>query len=665
VIKKLQNKSREQKKVYYIFGIGLICFLFLSLLFFSNFFSKLNLELTDNLYGQDSHIKDIIIIAIDDDSMVKIGTWPWSRDVYSQLLSKINQSKVIAFDISFFKNGSGDDEFVKAIENSQTPIVFGFEYMKIIKVKDELKGSEPMYPIESFYKFNNTYVGYVNVITNEDGKIRQLPLNLSEEKDNQMSLTEKVYQIFMGKEHKKELLNINFVGGPNTFETISFYDVISNNTNKYNQEYFKNKIIFVGSSSPNLNDNHFVPTSNGIPMPGVEIHANALNTMLTKSYLSYEKNIYVILSIFIIAIIISLFTIYLSTKLSIIFSLLILIGHQFSSIFFFANGTIINLVYVPLTIILTLICQIILIYNLEKKHKQELLSAFKKYVSKEVVEEIAKNPDKIKFGGEKKQLTILFSDIRSFTTISESMTPTELVSLLNEYLSIMTEIVMKNKGLVDKFIGDAIMAFWGAPLDNNQSEIDACNTALEMSKALDDLNKKRKEKNLKEINIGIGLNSGEAIVGNLGSKDRFDYTAIGDSVNTSSRYEGLTKYYGIRIIVGEKTYEKVKDKFIFRELDRVIVKGKKEITTIYELLCKKESNEENKTQKHFEKLSKDFHIALIQYRNRNFDVAKDLFAKIYEKNNDYPSFEMIKRCDENKLTPPNDNWEGELIMKDK
>jgi CHASE2 domain-containing sensor protein len=187
VIKKLQNKSREQKKVYYIFGIGLICFLFLSLLFFSNFFSKLNLELTDNLYGQDSHIKDIIIIAIDDDSMVKIGTWPWSRDVYSQLLSKINQSKVIAFDISFFKNGSGDDEFVKAIENSQTPIVFGFEYMKIIKVKDELKGSEPMYPIESFYKFNNTYVGYVNVITNEDGKIRQLPLNLSEEKDNQMS----------------------------------------------------------------------------------------------------------------------------------------------------------------------------------------------------------------------------------------------------------------------------------------------------------------------------------------------------------------------------------------------------------------------------------------------------------------------------------------------
>ena len=194
----------------------------------------------------------------------------------------------------------------------------------------------------------------------------------------------------------------------------------------------------------------------------------------------------------------------------------------------------------------------------------------------------------INLGGEKRNITIFFSDIRGFTTISEKLKPEELVHLLNEYLTEMTTIITDDEGLVDKYMGDAIMSFWGAPLEQpNHAEM-ACSSSLKMMKKLKELQNKWKKEGIPSFDIGIGLNSGEAIVGNMGSSNRFDYTAMGDSVNLASRMEGLNKIYGTNIIITENTQKVVKDKFETRKLDVVQVKGKKKPVYIYELIFEKD-----------------------------------------------------------------------------
>ncbi|MDD3175681.1 MAG: adenylate/guanylate cyclase domain-containing protein [Candidatus Nanoarchaeia archaeon] len=621
----------NKKQNFFIFS-SLLCFLILTSLFLTGFLSQTNLKLTDQLYGSNKYIQDIVIIAIDDKSLEEIGTWPWSRNNFTLLLTKLNDSKLVIFDISFFRETPEDIDFAKQILTLPSKPIMSFEYLKII----DNKGVDPIYPTNKL--LNVSLTGYVNIFTDIDGTIRKLPLKLS----NQSALSIKAYNQITNLNIDKEELNINFIGPPNTFKYYSFIDVLNQNIS------FRNKIVFIGASSPTLNDNHFVPTSNGIPMPGVEIHANALNTLLTKTHIEHTSYLTTIFLILLTIIFIST-TLYLTKiKTTIILSILSIVLYFFISISLFSKGLILNLVYVPLTIILTLSTQTLILHSLEKKHKQELISAFQKYVSKEIVNQIVKNPDKIKFGGEKRNLTILFTDIRGFTSISEKLSPEELVNLLNNYLSQMTNVILKNKGLVDKFIGDAIMALWGTPLDNPNSEEDACITALEMIQELNKFNKTQKNK----LNIGIGINSGDVIVGNLGSNERFDYTAIGDDVNTASRYESLTKYYGVNILVGEKTHNKVKTKFLFRELDLVAVKGKSKFTKIFQLLEKTKENEE---------LVEKFSEAIEKYRTQKWNEAINSFQNI----NDEPSKLFIERCKNFQKTPPPCTWKGEHIMESK
>ncbi len=206
---------------------------------------------------------------------------------------------------------------------------------------------------------------------------------------------------------------------------------------------------------------------------------------------------------------------------------------------------------------------------------------FSKYVSKEVLEEILKNPSQVTLGGEEKEITVLFSDIRGFTSISEKTTPKELVRLLNKYFTAMTEQILKNGGVLDKYIGDAIMAFWGAPIENLEQADKAVRAALQMIQKLDELNKELMSEGIPEIKIGVGIYTGPAVVGNIGSNLRFDYTAIGDTVNTASRLEGLCKEYNTRIIIGKTTKNKLKDDYNLKFLGSALVKGKNKSVDVY------------------------------------------------------------------------------------
>jgi adenylate cyclase len=280
--------------------------------------------------------------------------------------------------------------------------------------------------------------------------------------------------------------------------------------------------------------------------------------------------------------------------------------------------------------------------------------AFSNYVSADLVAQIMKNPDILKLGGEKREISILFSDIRGFTSLSEKLSPEDLVQVLNEYLNPMTRIVLEEKGTLDKYIGDAVMALYNAPLDVDGHAAHACRTALKMILALNELNQSFVSRGIGTIDIGIGINTGDAVVGNMGSAVRFDYTAIGDNVNLASRLEGLNKTYGTHIIVSEFTKQLAGSDFQFRELDLVAVKGKHQPVPVYELMVVGDSE-----------LTDSFADALRMYREREFSQAIQIFERVAAQKQDKVSQLYAERCREFIASPPAAEWDGVFVAKAK
>jgi adenylate cyclase len=300
-------------------------------------------------------------------------------------------------------------------------------------------------------------------------------------------------------------------------------------------------------------------------------------------------------------------------------------------------------------------------YMTEEREKKKVRGAFQFFLNASVIEQMLKDPEKLKLGGEKKDLTVLFSDIRGFTAISKNMTPENLVKFLNEYLTKMTDIIFKYDGLLDKYMGDAIMAIWGAPLDQPDHPFRACTTALEMVDELHVLQKKWAAEGMPPLNIGIGINAGPMVVGNMGSEKRFDYTVMGDSVNLGSRLEGLNKAYKTNIIISEMIYERVRQEFLGRELDLVRVVGRDQPVRIYELISLRAKARPEDTT-----LAEEFQRALGEYRKWNWETARKNFESILERYpGDGPAKVYAERCQALEKTPPPEDWDGVYTMTTK
>ena len=277
-----------------------------------------------------------------------------------------------------------------------------------------------------------------------------------------------------------------------------------------------------------------------------------------------------------------------------------------------------------------------------------------------VVNEILRDPAKLKLGGEKKELSVLFSDIRGFTTLAEDMEPETLVSLLNEYLTEMTEVVFEFDGLLDKYIGDAIMAVWGAPLEQADHPLRACRTALKMLDRLTKMQQKWEAEGTPRLDIGIGLNTGTMVVGNMGSDRRFDYTVMGDSVNLASRLEGINKEYGTQVMISEFTYERVKEDFFCRELDAVRVKGKERPVKIFELMALR-SEEDPRIA-----IIEPFAQGLEQYRAKEWDRAEDSFKEVLGISPEDAAAQLyLQRIAALRQEPPPPEWDGVFTMTKK
>lgn len=452
-------------------------------------------------------------------------------------------------------------------------------------------------------------------------------------------------------------VTVNFRGPVKTFTYLSASDVL----NGLNPDQIKGKYVLIGTSASGLLDFHATPFS-GI-FPGVEIQATVIDNILTDSLFTYDIFTEIGLTYTLIiagGIVLSALLAYTGALTGGLTGLLligcIITGNYF---LFFLNGKILGMTYPLATIILIFLVVTLSNYFFEYRKKKFISTAFSRYVSPLIVSEIVKQPEKLTLSGEEKALTIMFSDIRNFTSISESMDAKRLGRFMNKYLSVMSDVIMEHHGMVDKYIGDAIMAIWGAPLDDSLHAGNAVRAALSMKATLDELRNDPDLRDLPLLEIGIGINTGIVSVGNFGSEKRFEYTVLGDNVNLASRLEGLNKFYGTSMIISEHTRDALNGEIFCRKIGKALVKGKSMPIDIYEPLMVGSPDAVLRDEvMRFEEAQRCYCLQDFESARK---IIKDLNdakqSKIYEL-----YLEQIARYIE---TPPPSGWQGITIFESK
>ncbi|MFZ9519582.1 MAG: CHASE2 domain-containing protein [Silvanigrellaceae bacterium] len=423
-------------------------------------------------------------------------------------------------------------------------------------------------------------------------------------------------------------------------------------------------VLILGSTATGAHDVRPSPLDS--QASGVEHHFAILENILRNDFLN--RPTYFIINELGLALIAGLLLVFLLQRASALLSLVILVASHIAlemidRNFLFGRNDVYNFALIHIQNASIFLSIILYKYFIEEREKRELTGAFQRYLNPSVIKQVLASPEGLKLGGDKRELTVFFSDVRGFTTISEVLSPEALASLLNEYFTPMTNIVLDSGGLLDKYIGDALMAVWGAPLPMDDHADKALESALKMLDALDVLREGWKPRSLPAIDIGCGINTGPMVVGNMGSDLRFDYTVLGDSVNLGSRLEGITKEYGVRIVCSGQTKKSLKnpEKFILRELDWIKVKGKNEPVTIHEVM---RFAPEKKAET--EKVRVLFQDGLEKYRNRDFRSAQTLFMQVLQMSpQDGPSSIFLERCEYFLEHPVDAGWDGIWVMKSK
>lgn len=638
-----------KKKTLTFYGYNLLVVLIAFVISITPFFTQINQQVTDLVHSWSrlEARKEIVILGIDDKSLQEIGAWPWDRSVFSKVIDQLSNAgaRVIGIDVLFLEKRSGDEQLAASLTNSKAPVVLASKM-----ILEEQRTEFPFFqlPAEQF--------GFINFLPDNDGKVRSTYFPGSSEVLNQTSFSFRVLEQYFSPNFVNEKLKkqypdrstIYFTYSHEPYTQISLSDLLNN---RVDTSIFKDKIVLIGTTTVDLksgiSDN--LTDIFGHSAPGIMMHANVVNSFLLNRFQHDIPLHYIFIS-----------TVFLSLIFSVIFSrvrsnfydLLITVGAflgiNLAGFIAFDLGYNWPFFIFSITILITYITSLAQKYINESKQRKFIQMAFSQYINPQLMKRLVDNPDQLKLGGEKREMTVMFSDVRGFTTLSEKLDPEDLIALLNDYLDEMCEIILEQKGTIDKFIGDAIMALWNAPLDDAKHQRNAVNTSIMMIDALEEFNKHHPETNL---NIGVGLNTGEMVVGNIGSRRRFDYTVLGDNVNLASRVEGLTKKYGLRILATESTVKAVDNPdLIFRLVDQVIVKGKSKPIRLYQPLKKTDENEKLKTE--YEK-------AFALYEKGEFNQAKKTWSAL---SSDPTSVMMIERL---KDLETDKNWRGVWEWKEK
>lgn len=673
--------------------------------FFENRFFDFRIHNLENRFPKSDKIA---LVKIDDESLQKIGVWPIPRSNWSKLLEKLKESeaRVVVFDIMFPEQSilENDQKFKEAIisfqEDKNKKVIFPYAIQSEASedvfqdlpedlynfILDSKQTSETSFSESFVEKYTYPYVtfleatpdlGYISMNEDSDGVFRHyklaanfggilLPsiglkaytsftnesplLEISQDGHGKLKLKESYLALNSKGESK-----IRWIGSDDKFEEVSLWKILEDDSNY--KDILKDKIIFVASTATGAHDLRNTPIDS--KLPGVYAHIN-LVSMLLNEY--FYKSIDASIGFSFLILMTALFVLILVMNfkkaiidLAALVSIIILI-YYLDSIYFLPNGYELKLFFTLFALISTYSWLTFLNFNQVSQEKKQIRGAFSRYVAEAVIHEMLSHPDKLKIGGEKKEITCLFSDVRDFTSISEKLSPTELGKVLNLYMGKMTDIVFETQGTLDKYIGDAIVAFWGAPIDQEDHAQKAVDAAYTMIEAMPKLNKEFKEKNYPEFKIGIGLNSGECSVGNMGSDQIFAYTALGDNMNLGARLESLCKHYGAMILISEYTYKKIDSKkYKIRLIDKVAVKGKTTAVEVYEVLPS------------FHFMQQDEYYGLFRkaydlFLTKDFKHARECVEIILKEYPDRPSELLLKKCIDYIENPPKDDVDHAITI---
>ncbi len=620
--------------------IALIVALVLSIMYLGHarFFEVLEektLDMRFALRGKIDPGPETVIAAIDEKSINKLGRFPWSRSTWGRVVDRLTKdgARVIVFDVIFSEkeNAASDDLLQRAIRRNGRvilPLVFdftatglkdsGFTSQQVdavsasafatIRHADEpfvpLKAKMVLPPLSRFSSVAKA-LGQINMISDGDGTLRWEMLAIEYQGDYYPPIGLQAARLYRGLGPESLALDfrgsvslgdtviptdqygrmlINYRGPDRTFPLYPVSDILDGTSPVGT---FKDKIVLIGPTALGIYDLRVTPfTAN---MAGIEKHASVVDNILRRDFL-YRTETGVLPLIILFAIVLGMVLPRLGAKSGAALFLAFFAGYLgLVHYLFAAKGIWFNLVYPASALFFGYTSQTAYRFFTEERRARDIRKMFSSYVSKRIVDELIRDPSKAKLGGDRKEITVLFSDIRGFTSFSEKHQPEEVVSLLNEYLGAMTNIVFEYEGTLDKFVGDAIMALWGAPVGQPDHAERACRCALAMIAKLKQLQAKWTAEGRYAIDIGIGINTGDMVVGNMGAEGKkMDYTVIGDNVNLGARLESLTRQYNNHIIISEFTYNKVKDIIVVNELGAVTVKGKQQPVVIYDLVGAKE-----------------------------------------------------------------------------
>ncbi|HEX5232859.1 MAG TPA: CHASE2 domain-containing protein [Bradyrhizobium sp.] len=678
--------------------------------------------------------RPVTIVDIDEKSLAKLGQWPWPRTRLADLVTNLTTlgAAVIAFDIVFAEPDrlnpgtaaetmrylddftrsklrelpSNDQIFSDAIRRSR--VVLGetalanvmSEFDSTLPVTGFAMGGED--PTPFLFEFpgllRNIRVletaaagrGLITIKTERDGIIRRVPMLLRAQGAIMPSLSFEILRVATAtptiviRSEKAGIKSVAVRGlkiptdrngqlwvhfarhDPSIF--VSATDVLDGTVAR---ERIANKLVLIGTSAVGLYDIKTTPVDPAVP--GVEVHAQVLESALTNALLAqpdYAVGVELFMALALGLLVIAFVPLFGALTL-------VVVGASFAAFlvgmswyFYTHHRLLIDFTYPLLSTTAVYLTLVFSSFVREQAQRRQIRSAFGRYLSPALVEQLAQSPEKLVLGGEEREMTIMFSDVRGFTTISESYKhdPQGLTTLMNRFLTPLTNAILARKGTIDKYMGDAIMAFWNAPLEDAQHQLNACEAAVDMLERIDVLNEERQREAQENgqshipLNVGVGLNTGTCVVGNMGSDLRFDYSVLGDSVNLASRLEGQSKEYGFPIIVGSRTALAVKEKFAILELDFIMVKGKKEPEVIYAIAGREDTAQSGR----FQRLRNLTIEMLACYRSRDWDGALAAIER-GRRTDDANTLELLYNLYEARIlgylkNPPPEDWNGAFAL---
>ena len=680
-----------KKLIFIIAGISTMLSVALSMGNFDRGLEHLTLDLRFNLFPDMDSVNDsIIIISVDDASLESMNWlgWPWPRQIWSDMTEFLYRSgvEVVYFDITFSTSSTfsaGEDSvFGAAAGGGNTVFITGLGreegqpipenalidlHVPVDNAAPFRYASPPVADIASGAAFLTSPYAFPD----PDGMFRQTPVFFPAETGAVPSPALAIAMLFRD-DHDVFLQNnallwsnteipltedyemqVRFAGPSGSYRTISVADVFSamtGDTTSLEPSSLAGKIVLIGYTASDLMDLKPMPYS--ARCPGVEVIANSLDNILSGRHVVTSGMITTLLLTLFLSLAVAWALVFITRVIpASLTGLLAILAYAAVCLYVFRSLDIWLPAVPPLSAgLLTLLGGSVVAYQYATKDKKFLKAAFSQYLSPAIVSLVAKNPEMLKLGGEKKVMTAFFSDIAGFTTISEKLDPQDLVKLLNIYLTEMTDIILESGGTVDKFEGDAIIAFWGAPVEYEDHAQRAVSSALECQRVHAVLNRRLEEINFPPLHTRMGLASGSMVVGNMGSDKRFDYTMMGTDVNLASRLEGVNKVYSTPILISNTTKEFLPESIKCREIDTVMVMGQKTPVTIWEPVLK------------IPVFAERYSKALKLYRSGDFQLAMKLFVEIEE---DGPSKTMASRCDQfiREGTPA--EWDGTWVLTSK